>query len=762
MAFPSKAKTKLTIGIRSWDPPYVYDDPENPGALIKLLQVMAHHLDLDIQFKRYPWNERLQMVANNQLDGTTHASFSEDRLRIGAFPMQNGRIDPARCAMIRGYYFYKLKGSRFGWDGEDLVHVNGSICTHKGAIIADVLKAQGVQVQEFDSPSECLMALLEKRVVAYAELGSWADVELSADPEGYREVVRIPSPIRETPYYLMLSHQFVSEHPQLAERIWDEIGKLREGKAKIFEDVFTTMFQELQASQRSLQQAYDDLEMRVKERTAELAQAKEAALEAQYAAEAANQAKSRFLANMSHELRTPLNAILGFAELMMHDDMLTDRQRENLEIIGRSGEHLLVLINDVLDLSKIEAGKVELDPETFDLHEMLLGLGEMFSLRAKQKGLTVVFDLTTGVPQHIRSDAGKLSQVLINLLGNAVKFTEQGSVTLTAKRVPPESETYTRLMFEVRDTGVGIASDELSTIFDAFVQTESGRRASQGTGLGLAISREYVRLMGGELTVQSRIGEGTTFCFDLPIEVMDEGQPDGVPSKWAVGLAAGQQAPDGGPYRLLVVDDDQANRRLLIELLTPLGFALQEARDGREAVAIWRAWQPHLIWMDANMPVLDGLSAAQQIKSEQDGAQVVIVLVTASAFEEERQRVLELGGDDFIRKPFRERQICDALTRHLGVHFVYENGAAQKPRSLDPLWLRDLSTEWVSAMHQALIIGDVAKMEALVEQLPGPPQLLDELRKRVDQFEHETILKWIEGEKMSRSTRFETSRFRIV
>ena len=252
--------------------------------------------------------------------------------------------------------------------------------------------------------------------------------------------------------------------------------------------------------------------------------------------------------------------------------------------------------------------------------------------------------------------------------------------------------------------------------------------------------------MGGELTVQSQVGEGTTFCFDLPVEVIDEAWSDAV-SRRLVGLAAGQRAPEGGPYRLLVADDDRANRRLLIELLDPMGFALQEARDGREAVSIWRTWKPHLIWMDANMPVLDGLSAARQIKSEQGDMQVVIVLITASAFEEERQRVLELGGDDFIRKPFRETQIYDALTRHLGVRFVYENGAAEKPQPLDPLWLRDLPAEWVSAMHQALIIGDVAKMGELVEQLPGPQQLLDELRKRVNRFEHEAILEWVEGRK---------------
>ncbi|MBN1582646.1 MAG: PAS domain S-box protein [Anaerolineae bacterium] len=480
-----------------------------------------------------------------------------------------------------------------------------------------------------------------------------------------------------------------------------------------------------------------------------LRHAKVQAEEQRQAAEAANRAKSIFLTNMSHELRTPLNAILGFAELMTHDKLLTQKQRDNLAIIGRSGEHLLALINDVLDLSRIEAGKIETQPETFDLHKMLLGLGEMFSLRAEQKGLTVVFDLAPGVPQYIDADAGKLRQVLINLLGNAVKFTARGGITLRVKHdvraATAESAQDVRLVFEVQDTGVGIAPDELDQIFDAFVQTESGRQSGQGTGLGLPISREYVRLMGGELIVSSQVDEGSVFRFDLPVQVVTESPMVQVHSTRRVtALSPGQQAPDGGPYRLLVVDEDEPSRQLLVQLLGPLGFALQEARNGQEAVSMWRAWRPHLIWMDVNMPVLNGLAATQQIKCERQEDGPVVILVTASAFEEDRQRMLEMGGDDFIRKPFQEVQIFDALARHLGVRFVYENGAGQAFRQLDPDSLSDVPDGWRSAMHQALVIGDVKQVGVLIDQLAGPQDLLDDLRKRVHQFEHESILKWIE------------------
>ncbi|MBN1582116.1 MAG: response regulator [Anaerolineae bacterium] len=468
------------------------------------------------------------------------------------------------------------------------------------------------------------------------------------------------------------------------------------------------------------------------------------------AAEAANRAKSRFLANMNHELRTPLNAILGFTELALRDEKVNDPLRENLEIIGRSGRHLLELINNVLDLSKIEAGKVELQFTDFDMHEMILGIGEMFSLRAEQKGLGIVFDLMPGVPQYVRTDERKLRQVLINLLSNAVKFTDHGGITLRVKR-QSLGDQEVLLVFEVQDTGAGIASGELDKIFDAFVQTESGRQSGQGTGLGLSISHEYVRLMGGDLTVDSQVGVRTIFRFDLPVQIIDKSQADlKLSTRRVVGMVPGQHAPDGGPYRLLVVDDDRANRRLLMELLKPFGFDLRDACDGQEAVSISRIWQPHLIWMDVNMPVLDGLSAARQIKREQQDTNVVVVLVTASTFEEERQYILEMGGDDFIRKPFREGQIFDALTRNLGIRFLHQDQDVIKvPGKLAPELLQDVLAEWKSTIREALVIGDIAQIDALIDQLSGPQMLLDELRKRAHQFEFDSILKWLEEEQAS-------------
>ena len=468
----------------------------------------------------------------------------------------------------------------------------------------------------------------------------------------------------------------------------DEIGFLTQA--------FNGMIAALRASISTLEAEVSRRTEQLAQQNAELIQAKALAEERSQAAEAANQAKSTFLASMSHELRTPLNAILGFSELMTHDLNLTPEQQENLGIIGRSGEHLLALINDVLEFSRIEAGRTELQPEEFDLHDLLLGLEEMFRLRAEQKGLHLRFDLAPDVPRCVRADQGKLRQALINLLDNAIKFTPQGSITLRvhhrqsptsnlqtfdyAEGKPPTSNIQplrstlhspaSKLQFEVEDTGIGIAPDELDAVFALFVQTASGRQTGEGTGLGLTISREFVQMMGGELTVHSDgvPGRGSRFAFDLPVEVLDDSGTQATQSaRRVVGLEPGQPV-----YRILIADDVEASRRLLSQILAPLGFDLREAANGQKALELWEAWQPHLIWMDLRMPVVDGNEATRRIKATPQGQETVVVAVTASAFEEDREAALAQGCDDFLRKPFHEADVLDVLARRLGVRFVHE------------------------------------------------------------------------------------------
>ena len=396
---------------------------------------------------------------------------------------------------------------------------------------------------------------------------------------------------------------------------------------------------------------------------------------AEEAAAAANQAKSEFLANMSHELRTPLNAILGFAQIMERNPKFSSDE-ENLRIIQRSGTHLLNLINQVLDLSKIEAGRITTEEHSFDLFHLLDELKNMWSFKADKKHLTLRFDCNPDVPRHIRTDEVKLRQVLINLLSNAIKFTDEGSVrlriSLKNQRDPENKENgKCVLQFEVEDTGPGIAQEEMDHLFEAFGQTASGREIREGTGLGLVISHKFVQLLGGDMHVTSEVGQGTTFGFDIRAQVVDaDDMTPEPPTRRVVALEPGQPR-----YRMLIVDDERDNRKLLIELLNPFGFDLREAENGQKAIDIWETWEPHLIWMDMRMSIMDGYEATKRIRTLASRAlHPKIIAVTASVLEEERVTVMSVGCDDIVIKPYSETDIVEMLEKHLNVKFLFTSG----------------------------------------------------------------------------------------
>ncbi|MDQ2999147.1 MAG: ATP-binding protein, partial [Chloroflexota bacterium] len=472
--------------------------------------------------------------------------------------------------------------------------------------------------------------------------------------------------------------------------------------------------------------------------------------QARQAADAANVTKSTFLANMSHELRTPLNAVLGFAQVMERDEALSSRQKEHLGVITRSGEHLLGLINDVLEMSKIEAGRVTLNETTFDLRRLLQSVAEMFQLRAEAKRLQLRCELAEDLPRLVRGDEGKLRQVLINLLGNALKFTHAGGVTLRASWHDERPTTNDQrpntgdrssfvvrpssLVVEIEDTGEGIAADQLPSLFEPFRQTASGIKAQEGTGLGLSISRQFVRLMGGDIRVESVAGQGTLFAFEIrlapaelaeaiakPIErrVIGIAPDPSTPFDPAQGNSSGQ-APQR-EYRMLVVDDKRENRRLLVEWLQAAGFAVREAADGQAAIGIWETWSPHLIWMDVRMPVLDGYEATRRIKSRAGGQATVIIALTASAFEHEHEIVRAAGCDDVVRKPVREATIFAKLAEHLGIRFVYEDpqpaAIAERAAELRPADLAALPAAWLSELRQAADEVDTALADATISRI---------------------------------------------
>jgi signal transduction histidine kinase/DNA-binding NarL/FixJ family response regulator len=435
-------------------------------------------------------------------------------------------------------------------------------------------------------------------------------------------------------------------------------------------------------------------------------------------AESANRAKSTFLANMSHELRTPLNAILGFSEMIGRDHATPAAIQEKVAIINRSGAHLLALINDVLDISKIEAGRTELEPETFDLHRLLHDIDDMFRLRTEAKGLAFILDPQEDLPAYILLDKGKLRQVLINLLGNAIKFTDSGGVTLRAG-VEVLSDGKLQLHFEVEDTGTGIPADKTEIIFEAFAQAGHSPVEQQGTGLGLAITRQFIQLMGGEISVESNPGKGSIFRFEIPAEAADarelEQRVEG-PIQQVVSLAA-----DEPEWRILIVEDVADNRLLLRSLLESVGFMVREAVNGEEGVQQFKDWQPQLIWMDMGMPVMNGYEATRSIRTLPNGKEVKILALTASVFKEQEPKILAAGCDAVLHKPYNESVIFTAMEKQLGLHYIYEEtNELLNQASFSELELEDLQglpDEWLDEFLTAVQMGDIKVMLSLTNTI---------------------------------------------
>ena len=438
--------------------------------------------------------------------------------------------------------------------------------------------------------------------------------------------------------------------------------------------------------------------------------ARKNATEAKEQAQLANRAKSVFLANMSHELRTPLNAILGFSKLMSNYPDTTAEQRENLDIISNSGDYLLNLINNVLDISKIEAGHMVKEDATINLEQFLREIESLMSVQVAKKELSFTMELSPELPRNITVDSVKLRQVLINLIGNAIKFTDSGGVCLRVKFVKDKSTQLIKVRFEVEDSGIGIREEDSEIIFSPFEQKIGQPLAETGTGLGLAISKQYVEFMDGQIGVTSTPGKGSIFYFEIPVEIPapSENISTELEHKRVTGLAEGQQS-----YRLLITEDKLENRLLLRKILEPIGFDLREAVNGQEAVALFEQWHPHLIWMDIRMPVMNGLEATRRIKESKVGAQTRIVALTAHALEEERREILEAGCDDFIRKPYRNTEIFEALSKHLGVRFLYADEqlpvAATGMDELDVAQLKKLPPALINELQEAAVLLDDQK-----------------------------------------------------
>ena len=487
-----------------------------------------------------------------------------------------------------------------------------------------------------------------------------------------------------------------------------------------------------------LVEAFGDL-TDLKRTQADLRKAKEAA-------EAADRAKSAFLANMSHEIRTPMNAVLGYSQLMLRDPSLGADAKKNLNIINRSGEHLLALINDVLVMSKIEAGRMELKPVTFDLSSLVADMAAMFRLRAEAKRLPLEVHLDGDTGRRIVADQGKIREVLINLLGNAVKFTESGWIKLRVS-LEPRSGPELGLSIQVEDTGAGIGPSEQAKLFRPFVQTQSGLASQNGTGLGLAISREFARLMGGEITLSSEVNKGSIFHFQIPVEADAFHQVSEQPApRRVVGLRPGPTA------QVLIVDDDARGRGWVAELLKSIGFEVKEAERGDIAIQVWRDWKPGLILMDVQMPGMNGVEAAHAIKTEAAIMPPVIIALTASAMDEERDIVMRSGlMDDFISKPCRENELLEKLRTHLRLDYLYQdeqaaidNRAAVAPSS-GPEFLAELPRDWIDQLRGAVLEGDKELLDRLIRKVEGiNVPAARSLQQIADRYDYDILVRWFD------------------
>jgi PAS domain S-box-containing protein len=479
----------------------------------------------------------------------------------------------------------------------------------------------------------------------------------------------------------------------------------------------------------------DQLEKTVDERTAELRLTLDAA-------EAANKAKSLFLANMSHELRTPLNAILGYSSMLYQDQDLNDGQRQNVNIINRSGEHLLTLINDVLEIAKIESGKLRLEIAPFDLGAMVCDVHEMMRLRAEQKGLQLILDQSSEVPRYIRGDEVRLRQILVNLVGNAVKFTEEGGVAI---RLGVKTNARHYLMIEIEDTGPGISQEDQPLLFQPFVQLIVGA-AQGGTGLGLAIARQFAQMMGGGIKVESTLGRGSLFRVSLPLELASKEEVSRLGGQ-AHGKVVGM-IPSQRTLRILIAEDEYENLLLLTQIMKQIGVDPKTAENGDKCLRIFREWHPDLIWMDLRMPIMDGVEATRRIRHLPGGNEVKIVAVTASVFKEQQPEYMSAGMDDLVRKPYRIDEIFDCMTRQLGVQYVYESTSTQNKVVLEELTSQRLGVVPENLrieLKEALESLDSERIEKVVQKTGEfDPYTAKALSRLAESFEYPRILMLLE------------------
>ena len=471
--------------------------------------------------------------------------------------------------------------------------------------------------------------------------------------------------------------------------------------------------------------------------------ARQEASDAREQAEKANQAKTIFLASMSHELRTPLNAILGFSQLMQKETTPGSVQAARLETINHSGEHLLHLINNIIDLSRIESGRIELEPTDIDIDTLLADVLAMVRWKTNAKGLKLTLERAPDLPARLQLDAGKLRQILLNLLGNAAKFTERGGIVLRVELHRNEAADFAnaaapQLSIEVEDSGPGISPELQARLFQPFVQGTNRPAGEASSGLGLAISLQTARAMGGDISLASTQGSGSRFCVRLPFETASQEVEAAHPEAASAFALAGETPP----HRLLIVEDEAVNRQLLREILAPFNFELREATNGQLALDEIARWRPDLVWMDIRMPVMDGIEATRRIRAMPESGQIKIIALTAHALESERQKIREAGCDEVLRKPYKIREIMGVLSQYLGVKFITSSPPPTPVlANVSAADLAALPTAQLQALTNALAGLEAADCLPLIDTLVVQHKdLAQRLRQMIGDFRFKEVL----------------------
>jgi len=559
----------------------------------------------------------------------------------------------------------------------------------------------------------------------------------------FQRVITVPI------YKLLDTIKFISSDKDYSRRASktanDELGTLIDG----FNDMLTqieTRTTELKIYRDHLEEMVEVRTLELTERTEELERNTIELAKARDEAMAANKAKSTFLANMSHELRTPLNGILGYAQIMNRDNELQEKYKSGIGIIQRSGEYLLTLINDILDLSKIEADRIELYPSDIYFDDFLQSIIDIFQMRAKQQDISFIYEKLSHLPEGIHADEKRLRQILINLLGNAFKFTKEGGVSFKV------GYHNNKIRFQIEDTGVGIAEDEIQYIFQPFKQVGDQKNRAEGTGLGLSITKKLVEMMGGKLHVESTLGKGSTFwmALDLPA-VSGMSKPHEIKEPTIVGF-------EGEVRKILVVDDKEANRSVLTSLLTPLGFKILEAENGKECIDQTMFHKPDLILTDLVMPVMDGFEACRRIRKIPEFKDIIVIMVSASVFECYQEHSIEAGCDDFLPKPVSAKDLLEMLKKYLNLSWIYEGETTTNDEKVEKLEksespqednvLSRLTQEQVDILLDLAMMGDLnAIVEKVTEFEQSNEKLVpfaNKIRALADNFEEEKICDLIE------------------